>query len=346
MTVSYPIRTERLVIRPLAQADLSTLREYRNDADVSRYQEWPLPVTADDVAMLVEPDPQPTEPVRGHWVQLAITLADDERSPAGLIGDLGLYLDASGSLARVGYTLARSAQGHGYATEAVEAIVDHLIDVLGVVRVDASTDPHNRPSMRVLERVGFVHEHTATDSVVVRGELLDDERWALSADDRRSWRSRPTGPAESVDLVQITPHTQRDVARLRTHHTQETMVAPVSRSFGDALFPESIDGHPVLPWLRAVHADGDLAGFVMVADVTEHHPEPYLWRLLIDRRHQGRGIGRAVIAELVDRYRPMAAALLTSYVDEPGGPGPFYAGLGFVPTGEIVDEEVETRLRL
>ena len=36
--------------------------------------------------------------------------------------------------------------------------------------------------------------------------------------------------------------------------------------------------------MRAVVADGDIVGFVMLALPTEHHEHPYLWRLLIDRR--------------------------------------------------------------
>ena len=69
------------------------------------------------------------------------------------------------------------------------------------------------------------------------------------------------------------------------------------------MFPESIDGAPVVPWMRAIEADGELVGFVMLAITTEAHPEPYLWRFLIDRMHQRRGIGSAAL-DLVDRAVP------------------------------------------
>ena len=83
----------------------------------------------------------------------------------------------------------------------------------------------------------------------------------------------------------------------------------------------------------------------MLAAVTEHHPEPYLWRLLIDRRHQRRGIGDRVLALLVDRLRAEgSSSLLVGWVPGPGGPAPFYLERGFVPTGEVDDGEIEARL--
>ena len=111
--------------------------------------------------------------------------------------------------------------------------------------------------------------------------------------------------------------------------------------------PELYDDVPVVPWFRGIYADGEPAGFLMTTEVTDAHPLPYLWRLLIDRRHQGRGIGSRALRVLIDRYRAEGcAALTTSWADVPGGPEPFYRGLGFVPTGELDDEEVVGRLEL
>jgi GNAT superfamily N-acetyltransferase len=118
-------------------------------------------------------------------------------------------------------------------------------------------------------------------------------------------------------------------------------------SFADALFPEVIDGAPVVPWMRAIEADGDLVGFVMLALTTEHHPEPYLWRLLIDRRHQRRGIGTLALDQVAAECRTMGdKTLLTSWVPGRGSPEAFYLARGFEPTGQIVEGEIEGRLAL
>ena len=82
----------------------------------------------------------------------------------------------------------------------------------------------------------------------------------------------------------------------------------------------------------------------MLALVTDHHPEPYLWRLLIDRLHQRRGIGSMAMDLVEEECRKMGAStLVTSWGEGPGSPRPFYEGRGFRRTGRIVDEETEAR---
>ncbi len=88
-------------------------------------------------------------------------------------------------------------------------------------------------------------------------------------------------------------------------------------------------------------------GFVMIAEATETSPEPFLWRLLVDRFHQGRGVGSRVIELLAERAREAGCGrLLVSWVPGRGGPERFYLNLGFVPTGEMDEDEVIAALQL
>ena len=142
-------------------------------------------------------------------------------------------------------------------------------------------------------------------------------------------------------LVEITQQNVYKVGRLATHHSQERFVATMPETYTDALVPEIIDGKPVVPWMRAIEADGELVGFVMLAERTEVHLTAYLWRLLIDARHQGRGIGARALRLVGERLAAEGDAVLqTSWVDVPGGPEGFYRKLGFEPTGEIEDGEI------
>jgi len=93
------------------------------------------------------------------------------------------------------------------------------------------------------------------------------------------------------------------------------------------------------PWYRGVYDDGEPVGFVMIAwdvDPQEGLIGPwFLWKLPIYRAHQGRGYGRAVLEVITEIVRANGGTeLYTSYTDEPGGPGDFYAKLGFVPAGD------------
>jgi len=65
----------------------------------------------------------------------------------------------------------------------------------------------------------------------------------------------------------------------------------------------------------------------------------FLWKLLIDHRHQGRGHGREVVRQVVELVRSEGGTeLLTSHVPGEGGPAGFYARLGFVPRGDLDPE--------
>jgi GNAT superfamily N-acetyltransferase len=96
------------------------------------------------------------------------------------------------------------------------------------------------------------------------------------------------------------------------------------------------EGAPVVPWMRAIVADGQVVGFLMTAEPRWPSEPPYLWRLLIDRRHQGRGIGTQAVGLLVERYRHEGhERMLINWARDQGGPEPFYVGLGFRLTGRI-----------
>lgn len=334
-----PLRTARLTVRMMRERDVAGLVAYRNDADVARFQDWELPFTEAAARQLIADQAALDGPADGRWVQLAI------EHEGVLVGDLAVGLRHGGTVAALGYSLAAAHQGNGFATEALGALVEALAGA-GVHRFVATLDPANVPSMRVLEAVGFTFESHAPKAEWVRGEWVDDVRYAMLADDLAAWRARPRTPPSTVELVEITATDSREWARLVTHHSQERLVAPMLHSFRDALFPEVIDGAPVVPWFRGVLADGERAGFVMLTEATEHHPEPFLWRLLVDRRHQRRGIGERVIALVVQRLRNDGhRSLATSWIGGvPGSPAPFYARLGFVPTGEMDGSETLARL--
>lgn len=156
-----------------------------------------------------------------------------------------------------------------------------------------------------------------------------------------------------VELRDILSDEDRAAARrLRTGPGQDRFVASVDESFDHAIR----DAH-ACPRFWTVHCGDDTVGFVMISDGIPAErlasdPElvgPYfLWRLLIDADHQRRGYGTAALDAVVDyvRTRPGADALYTSAGQGDGTPQPFYERYGFVPTGQVVDDEVVLRLDL
>ena len=144
----------------------------------------------------------------------------------------------------------------------------------------------------------------------------------------------------TITLREITRETVHSVTKLSVAENQQGFVAPNAVSLAEALFSDEA-------WYRAVYDNEELVGFVMLSDESLKKAPPAepnigLWRLMIDQRYQRRGIGREVMRLVLEyvRSRPGIHYFYTSYVPGPGGPGPFYLGLGFEPNGEVEDGEV------
>jgi diamine N-acetyltransferase len=144
----------------------------------------------------------------------------------------------------------------------------------------------------------------------------------------------------TVTLHEVTKDTVGAVCGLQVAAEQREYVADNAFSIAQAHFEPKA-------WFRAIYADETPVGFVMLSDDPDA-PEYFLWRLMIDAAHQGKGFGRTAIALLVDyvRTRPAARELLVSYHPGPHSPRDFYLKQGFRDTGRIEEGEVVLSLPL
>ena len=151
-----------------------------------------------------------------------------------------------------------------------------------------------------------------------------------------------------VSLREITSANRTAVEALTVTAVQADYVTGVAESLIEA--GETPDA---CPWHRAVYLDDTPVGFVMISDgITVVNPDylgPYfLWRLLIDQRHQGRGHGSAALGLVVEhvRARPDARVLITSVGQGAASPIDFYLRQGFRATGEVHQGELVLELDL
>lgn len=149
----------------------------------------------------------------------------------------------------------------------------------------------------------------------------------------------------AVSLREITVDNIDAVLALRITAQQSAFVTDVESSMREAA--EDVDGRAVM-W--AVSAGETPVGFVMVSDEVDApgYISHYLWKLLIDEKHQRRGYGTAVLGLVAERFRSRGATTMwTSAGPGAGSPIPFYERYGFVRTGQVVfDGEVLLRLDL
>ena len=149
-----------------------------------------------------------------------------------------------------------------------------------------------------------------------------------------------------ITLREVTDENRDAVSAIRVAPGQDLFASGVTDSLEEAAAtPEGS------PWYRAIYVGNAPVGFVMLSwNVT---PAPgirgpwFLWRLLIDERHQRLGYGREALIQVIALIRLAGATdLFTSYQPGDGEPWPFYERFGFVPTGEVDGTEVVLRLDL
>ncbi|HLE99528.1 MAG TPA: GNAT family N-acetyltransferase [Gaiellaceae bacterium] len=142
-----------------------------------------------------------------------------------------------------------------------------------------------------------------------------------------------------VTLREITSETVRKVTALAVAPEQEGYVASNAVSIAEAYFEPKA-------WFRTIAAGEELVGFVMV------HRDPdarvfYVWRFMIDARHQGRGFGRRAMELVLAEARSDGAPAVTlSVVPGERSALDFYRRLGFEETGAVHGGEVVMRLEL
>ena len=180
------IATERLVLRRFRDSDAGTLSAYRSDPAVARYQSWAAPYSLEQARAAVASFAA-ADPLSPGWFQWAIERTADRAH----IGDLGVNRHENRMRAELGFTLALSCQGQGYATEAVRGMLGHLFRVEGLHKVSAECDARNTASARVLERAGFTREGHLRSHTWIKNEWTDDLLYGLLA---RDWISRPDPP--------------------------------------------------------------------------------------------------------------------------------------------------------
>ena len=148
-----------------------------------------------------------------------------------------------------------------------------------------------------------------------------------------------------ISLRPITDANRQEVEALRVSPGQEQFVSNVVESLQEAA---EYPGAHAIYW--AIYAEETPVGFVMIADEVDSpdYIPQFLWKLLIDERHQGRGYGKATLDLVVEyfRGRPGVEAVTTSAVPGEGSPVTFYEQYGFVRTGEIDDGEIVLRLKI
>ncbi|WP_032364304.1 GNAT family N-acetyltransferase [Rhodococcoides fascians] len=176
MTVE-PIHTERLTLRLNEPADADSLLTYYGDEDVCRYLLHGAWTHADTVAAV---EKRMTR-TGLHTGALDLVVERD----GSVVGNVGAWLiDDSPALVELGWTFSPAVAGRGYATEAVDALIEHVFSLPQIHRVTAQMDGRNDASARLAARVGMRQEAHFRQNWWCKGEWTDTLVYAMLREDR------------------------------------------------------------------------------------------------------------------------------------------------------------------
>lgn len=175
MPAIKPIRTTRLVIRDWKYSDWKAVQEYAGDAEVCRSLMWgPNSSALTRAFMRVKVAEQRHHPRMSYELGIAL------RSTGELIGSVGMRIVKPRlATADLGYVLARKHWGHGYMTEAAEAMIRWGFTRLKLHRIFATCNQRNRRSARVLEKCGMRREAAFKQDNFVKGKWRDSYLYAI-----------------------------------------------------------------------------------------------------------------------------------------------------------------------
>ncbi len=176
-----PISTERLLLRTYRVDDISATLEYYANPIVARYipwEPWSREVAAEQVNKRVN---------RTGFDKPDSALALVVEQASNVIGDVVLWpTDETLSRGEMGWAFHPSFSGHGYATEAVRALIGVAFGHYGMHRVIAQLDARNKASAELCERVGMTKEAHLRQDHWAKGEWTDTVIYGLLAEE---WRA-------------------------------------------------------------------------------------------------------------------------------------------------------------
>lgn len=188
-SLTSPIHTERLVLRPHRQTDAGQLHHIYSRPDVAVYlldDPWTEETAREKVSERI-----PKTDLDGETGALAFVIEHEQT----VIGDVVLWFtDRERRVAEIGWVLDPGHGGKGFATEAVRAVLDLAFDHYRLHRVAAQMDGRNTASARLAANAGMQHEAHLRQDWWSKGEWTDTLIYGMLASDRNVGQSQHSRP--------------------------------------------------------------------------------------------------------------------------------------------------------
>ena len=164
------MQTDRMILRKFAAEDAADLLECFNNENAVKY------LYREPFASIEEAR---AEIFNKYWAKYNSVFWAAQLKDGGVIGSFDLQLDFENNCARFGMALNPKYWGQGYASEGLRRLMVLCFEQLDVNRLDGLHFGGNIASGRVMEKNGMRCEGTAKEASMVKGQLMDDVRYAI-----------------------------------------------------------------------------------------------------------------------------------------------------------------------
>lgn len=147
--LSPKIETERLILRRYEESDIDAMYEIITDDRLSKYIKFPNLTKEQELECIKKWIVEADESKNERWVI-------ETKNTHEIVGNIDVNtIVKRHNYCNVGYAIRYDYWGNRYASEALKAVSDHLLNESGYYLVECSCNELNKQSSRVMEKAGF-----------------------------------------------------------------------------------------------------------------------------------------------------------------------------------------------
>ncbi len=168
------LKTIRLNLVEMTLADANALFKMRSDPEFIKFLSIDPYQEIEEAEQLIQKNRAAFRSKEGISWKIALKGEKD------LIGYVGFWrIDKANYRAELGFGLAKEERQKGFMTEALQAILNYGFKELNLHSVMADTDPLNKSSNTLLEKIGFKREAHIRENYYYNGKFVDSFYFGL-----------------------------------------------------------------------------------------------------------------------------------------------------------------------
>ncbi|MGG0655809.1 GNAT family N-acetyltransferase [Rummeliibacillus pycnus] len=139
----------------------------------------------------------------------------------------------------------------------------------------------------------------------------------------------------NVKLVKLNPENWYECCQLEVSEDQSNFIEPNAISIIQSKFESTLRAY-------AIYSETNMVGFLMYNSVLEELDGYWIYRIMIDKKWQGKGIGKAATKLMISEITnlPNAKKIIVGYHPDNLGAHKLYESLGFEDNGDRFGKEM------